>query len=267
MIRNNHQLCLIVLLVMAALVASCGNNNQYARQHEDKQAKHLLQGIWLTEDGETPVFMAKGDSIFYADSTSMPAKFWIYGDSLYVEGQQVARYLIMKQAPHVFKFRNQAGDSVLFVKAPDMSLKQLFAQNRPYALNIFRTEDTDTTARTSLGYFKSRIHIESTSDRVIKTTFNDWGVEVDNMYLDNVARLIVLSGNKIVYEHDFRKQEFAQLVPDGFLQSCILRDMSFSHADEGALYYDVMIGIPDASTTYAIELRLGNDGKITKRLE
>lgn len=43
--------------------------------------------------------------------------------------------------------------------------------------------------------------------------------------------------------------------------------MSFSHADEGALYYDVMIGIPDASTTYAIELRLGNDGKITKRLE
>ena len=50
------------------------------------------------------------------------------------------------------------------------------------------------------------------------------------------------------------------------LEKSILRKLYFTHADDKALYYDVIIGIPDASTSYVIELRITPDGKITKKL-
>ena len=45
--------------------------------------------------------------------------------------------------------------------------------------------------------------------------------------------------------------------------------MYFTHADAKALYYYVIIGIPDADTTYVIELRVTPDGifGMTKKLK
>ena len=42
---------------------------------------------------------------------------------------------------------------------------------------------TDTVVRTSMGYFESKITVKTTSDRVIKSTYNENGIEVDNAYL------------------------------------------------------------------------------------
>jgi hypothetical protein len=250
--------------VLSIVVAGCSQKTEY-KPEEDLRAKEMFQGVWVSESNE-PVLLAKGDSILYPDSSSQPVRFWINKDSIFLKGAHVTRYMITKQMPHVFLFTNQTGDEVKLLKSDDNSLKKIFFQNRPYAINTFRIEDKDTTIFTTAGYFDCNIHMETTSDRVLKSDYNDWGIEVDNMYLDNLARLTVVTGGQKFYQHEFRKQEFSQFIPKELLARAILQDFQFDHCDDNAMYFSISIGIPDASTGYVIQVRLSNKGTVTKKL-
>lgn len=256
----------LLLLLFLSLMGCKNRGGEETMRQEDLEAKKMLQGIWLFDDGET-AFMAKGDSIFYPDTTSLPVKFWIANDSLYLKGNHTCHYQVTAQAAHLFKIANPSGDEVKFVKGGKNTSHADFLQARPYALNTFRTFDSDTVVSNDMGFFDTRIHVETTSDQVIRSTYNDQGIEVDNMYLDNVARVTTYNHGKLVYSHDFRKAEFSQQVPADFLSKCILRGITFSHAAGDALYYDVSIGIPDASTTYVIGLRINSKGNVEKKLK
>lgn len=256
----------IISICVLLLLASCRNRSTgYQQSHEDKQAKEMLQGLWTNGENSDPAMLVRGDSIFYPDSAIMPVRFWVYQDTLYLQGKNLHGYKIEKQAPHLLKFTNQNGDEVRLVKSGDKTLRSAFSYH-VYAMNTFREQSQDTIIRTDLGYFESKVHVETTSDKVIKSTYNDNGVEVDNMYLDNVASLRLLNHGTPVFAHDFRKQEFQSLIPKDFLFRSILRRMYFTHADAKALYYYVVIGIPDADTTYVIELRVTPDGRMSKKL-
>lgn len=253
-------------LGLLSLFACKRQEGEESKHNEDPQAKKMLQGIWLLDDGEA-AFMAKGDSIFYPDTTSLPVKFWVANDSIYLQGNHTNHYKITSQSAHQLKLANPSGDEVRFVKSTNHALEAEFERTRPYALNTFRTYDADTIVSNDMGYFDTHIHVETTSDQVVRSTYNDQGIEVDNMYLDNVARITTYNHGKLVYSHDFRKAEFAQFVPADFLSRCILRGVAFSHAAGDALYYDVSIGLPDAFTTYVIELRINSKGQLSKKLK
>lgn len=256
--------CILTLLV---LLTACHNRGaDYQQQHEDKQAKEMLQGLWTNGENSDPAMLVKGDSIFYPDSASMPVRFWIYQDTIYLQGQSIHGYKIEKQAAHLLKFANQNGDEVKLIKSNDKALYSAFNYH-VYAMNTFLEQSQDTVIRTDLGYFQSKVHVQTTSDKVVKSTYNDNGVEVDNIYLDNVASLRLYNHGTPVFAHDFRKQEFQSLIPKTFLSRSILRKMYFTHADAKALYYYVIIGIPDAATTYVIELRVTPDGRMSKKLK
>lgn len=256
--------CILTLLV---LLTACHNRGaDYQQQHEDKQAKEMLQGLWTNGENSDPAMLVKGDSIFYPDSASMPVRFWIYQDTIYLQGQNIHGYKIEKQAAHLLKFANQNGDEVKLIKSNDKTLYSAFNYH-VYAMNTFLEQSQDTVIRTDLGYFQSKVHVQTTSDKVVKSTYNDNGVEVDNIYLDNVASLRLYNHGTPVFAHDFRKQEFQSLIPKTFLSGSILRKMYFTHADAKALYYYVVIGIPDADTTYVIELRVTPDGRMSKKLK
>lgn len=263
--RSLSFFCILLLLSGVVTVGCQQNGANYQQQHEDKQAKALLQGLWINGESTDPAMLVKGDSIFYPDSASMPVRFWIYQDTLYLQGQNINGYKIEKQAAHVIRFKNQNGDEVRLDKSNDKTLYSSFRYH-VYAMNTFDEQLQDTTIRTDLGYFDSKVQVKTTSDKVAKSTYNDNGVEVDNIYLDNVASLRLYNHGTPIYAHDFRKQEFQALIAKDFLSKSILRKMYFSHADAKALYYNVIIGIPDASTTYVVELRLTPDGRMTKKL-
>ena len=246
--KQNLLICILTLLV---LLTACKNRGtDFQQQHEDRQAKEMLQGLWTNGENSDPAMLVKGDSIFHPDSASMPVRFWIYQDTIYLQGQNIHGYKIEKQAAHLLKFANQNGDEVKLIKS----------------MNTFLEQSQDTVIRTDLGYFQSKVHVQTTSDKVVKTTYNDNGIEVDNIYLDNVASLRLYNHGTPVFAHDFRKQEFQSLIPKSFLSRSILRKMYFTHADAKALYYYVVIGIPDADTTYVIELRVTPDGRMSKKL-
>lgn len=238
----------------------------YSLDHEDKEAKELFQGIWTNDDEGYLSLYVRGDSIFFPDTTSMPVRFWIYRDSLYLEGSNINRYKILTQAQHIFKFNNQTGDPIRLVRSEDSTLIKLFFQARPYALNIFRTLTRDTVGEGGGAKYACSISIEPTSNRVVKSSLNDDGMEVDNVYLDNIGKVSIANGGRQIYSHDFRKAEFSQYVPRDFMSRSILRDIQYNSADTSAVYLDAVIGFPDASTSYVVELKISKDGELTTKL-
>lgn len=250
---------------LVLLLSACATGN--SRENEDLDAKRLLQGIWMNDEQGNPVFYVQGDSIFYPDSISQPVAFWIYQDSIYMEGHRVNRYHITKQAEYLFKFVNQSGEEVKLVKSNDKSLLPLFSQYRSTALNQFDSFDTDTTATYGGATYDCHIHVEPTTERVYKSSYNSEGIEIDNVYLDNAVSLLVQKNQQKMLGQTFLKKDFETLVPEELYSKSILRDIVYSHSDTAAVYFDAIIGIPDASTGYVVELKVGSDGKVGKKVK
>lgn len=257
------------LLPAMLMLSGCKNGSVPAPDaQEDTEAKRLLQGTWLNGDDESEVFQVRGDSIFYFDSSSQPAHLWVRHDSLYIEGAQTRRYRITKQAEHLLKFVNANGEEVKLTKAETDDVLKPLPTETTYAMNLSNVTDLDTMAIVpGISATRVRVHTEPTSDRIAKSVYNDLGVEVDNMYLDYSAHVILLNGATIFYDHTFRKAEFAQFVPREFLASSILRSVDYDHADRNATYLTASIGIPDAETCYVVELRIDGKGQLSKRLK
>ena len=74
----------VLCVLMLTVFVGCGQHAGDAKLPESKEAKQLLQGVWSDEDAETVVFQLKGDSVYYPDSTSMPAYFRVYEDTLFI---------------------------------------------------------------------------------------------------------------------------------------------------------------------------------------
>lgn len=253
---------IISVFIVSLIVVNC----QHKSNTEDKESKLLLQGIWMVDDGSSiPAMLVRGDSIFYPDSASMPISFWITNDSIYLKGNSVISYKIIKQTNNIFRIVNLNGDEVKFIKSNTKELFPLF-EYHPYAMNTFEKSVSDTIVRTTIGFLHSKINIETTSDKVIKSSCNDNGIEVESTYLDNVAKLLITNNNKIIYSHSFRKVEFSNLIEQSFLKKSILSNFEFAYSDGRALYYNILIGIPDASTSYVVRLRISTDGKTTMRM-
>ena len=101
--------CIIASLFILSFVACKQQRNDVSENEtpEDLEAKAMLQGIWIESETEEVSFLAKGDTIFFPDSTSQPSFFRIVSDSFCL-GEN--RYAITKQTEHLFCFQNQAGE-------------------------------------------------------------------------------------------------------------------------------------------------------------
>src|SRR3712207_6983077 len=112
--------CALSILVMG-LVACKGNSaHPVSTVKESAEAKRMLQGMWLNEDDESLSFRAKGDTIYYPDSTSMPEYFKIVADTLFMGDEDDATtYAFVKQTPHLFVMKNQGSDVIRLVKTED----------------------------------------------------------------------------------------------------------------------------------------------------
>ena len=62
----------LYIIMVVVLFSACGGkkqDNTLPVVEEDRQAKQLLQGIWVNTVDEEPAFRVEGDSIYYPDST------------------------------------------------------------------------------------------------------------------------------------------------------------------------------------------------------
>lgn len=265
MLRTN----IILSLCAAALVAACGGQKKNAPDavSENKQAKALLQGIWVNEDEEDVAFMAKGDSIFYPDTTSQPVRFMVVKDTLVMQGATTAKYPIVKQAAHLFVFKNQNGETVRLTKSENPADKSLFYRQAPKALNQNQLIKRDTVIVYGADRYHSYVQVNPTTYKVVKSVYNDEGVEVGNVYYDNIVHVSLFRGGAKLFSHDFRKQEFARLVPEQYLRQAVLSDIVYDHASPKGFTYLAQLLIPDGSSSYIVMVTLSFEGKMTMGLK
>lgn len=251
----------ILLIPMTLCLAACNSKTetQKTETQENTEAKRMLQGIWLDES-ENVAFRAKGDSIYYPDSTSISVVFKIAGDSITIGN---ARYKVVNQGAHLFWMENQNGDVVKYSKTDDeQGYMRYFEQRKVDIITYSSVHKTDTVVIWQGERYHSYIAINPTRYRVVRNILNDDGVEVGNVYYDNIIHISVFNGAKQVFSRDFRKQQYSEFIPDGILSQSILNNMVFSHADDDGLHFNTSICMPDAASCYVIDTRITYNGNL-----
>ena len=251
---------------LLAAMASCGQKSagkDSAEVKEDTAAKKMLQGIWLDGDDEDDVvFRVKGDTIYYPDSTSQPVYFYIAGDTLVMKGANTTKYPIIKQAAHIFQFKVLNGDIMKLVKTDDASYLQQFLHQQPVVLNQNTLIKRDSVVYAGDEKLHLYVQVNPTTYKVFKSSYNDDGVEVDNVYYDNIVNVNIYRGAGKIFGRDFRKEDFEGQVPHEFLKQAILSDIVLKKVDTDGLHYRVVLAMPDSSMSYQVEIIISLEGKM-----
>ena len=255
---------LIVLLLLCALMVSCGQKNGAAEQAaESREAKQLLQGVWSDEDTEAVIFQLKGDSVYYPDSTSIPAYFKVIDDTLYLGSS--ARYHIEKHTEHVLWFKTADGELVKLVKGDDDD-RDLSAHNKAQILSLTDVLKKDTVVMYEGERYHLYIAINPTKYKVTRHTLNDDGLDVENVYYDNIIHLSIFQGAKQLFSRDFRKQQYQQRVPAHFFGQSVLNNMDYDSIDQNGFHVNVSLCTPGDASCYLIGHTISFDGKVSTQL-
>ena len=110
------------------------------------------------------------------------------------------------------------------------------------------------------------IAINPTKYKVVTHSYNDDGLEVENVYYDNIMHISVFNGSRQIFSSDFKKQQYGKLVPAGFLDEAILGAMDFGHIDADGLHFDATLCKPDGASCYMIDTQIAFTGKLTMKL-
>ena len=245
---------------MVVLVA-CNQNNSSSLP-DDKEAKEMLQGVWVDEESGDVSFRVSGDTLYFADTTSMPTYFRIYKDSLYLASGTA--YSIVKHTEHLFWFNNQNGDLLKLQKSDDDDAD--IEATAPSVLTYTHQVKIDSVAAYNGNRYHWYIAINPTKYKVTKRTFNEDGLEVENVYYDNIMHISVFQGARQIYSSDFHKQQYQGLVPAAFLEDAILANMAFSHIDAAGLHFNATLCIPDGATCYMVESTISYTGVLSMQL-
>ena len=252
---------LTISLLMGVLVA-CNQNNSSVLP-ENKEAKTLLQGVWVDQESGDISFKAKGDTIYFSDATSMPTYFRIFEDSLYLGSG--TSYSIVKQTEHLFWFKNQNGD-LLKLEKGDGEEAVVNEHPAPSVLTYTHQVKIDSVVTYNSKRYHWYIAINPTKYKVTKRSYNEDGLEVENVYYDNIMHVSVFLGADKLYSSDFHKQQYKGLVPDAFLDEAIFANMEYSHIDAQGLHFNATLCIPDGATCYMVESTISYTGVSSMKL-
>lgn len=260
--KKNNGLIITCVLTFAIFVG-CGQKTA-DQLPESQEAKQLLQGIWSDEETENLVFQMRGDSVYYPDSTSMPAYFRVYDDTLYIGSS--ARYHIEKHTEHLLWFKGGDGELVKLVKNDGEEEQETFEKNKAQILSLTDVLKKDTVVSYNGNRYHLYVAINPTKYKVVRHTLNEDGLDVENVYYDNIIHLSIFHGDHQLFSRDFRKQQYQQRVPAQFFDQAVLNNMEYSSADEKGLHFNVSLCTPDDASCYLIEHVVSLDGQLSTEL-
>ena len=260
------QLLFLVSLACLALVTACQHKAvEKTAIEEDLEAKKMLQGVWINDGIEDVAFRIQGDTVYYPDSTSVPVYFYVAHDTLVMKGSNEVKYPIQKLAEHLFIFKSTTGDVVKLVKTDDKSYLQQFTDETPIALNQNTLIKRDTVVLAGDVRLHLYVQINPTTYKVYQSSLNNDGVEVDNVWYDNIINVNVFEGNCKLFSRDFHKKDFSRYVPKEFLEQAILTDMVYGSSSEEGVVFFAVLAKPDSSLSYQVEVSISRTGKLTVR--
>lgn len=265
--RLRIYLAVVIALAMGWwLLVACGGNSSgqaIVVTGEDKEAKRLLQGIWVDAETENVSFMMRGDTIFYPDTTSMPAYFKVVADTLCVGGHHEVKYLIEKHTEHLFWFRNQNGDFVKLAKSENAADSLYFSRRTPDPVIVSQLVKKDTVVTYQSERYHCYVTINPTDYKVITTSYNDAGMAMSNVFYDNIVHLSVYQGNRKLFSSNVDKHAFNRYVPTAFLEHSVLGNVCFAKVDNRGFHFEARVTTPDnPNSYYLLDLTVSHEGKL-----
>lgn len=257
---------LLLTLLLVAAISSCRNPQQKALPlKEDKEAKSLLQGVWLDDNTETALLKVEGDTIYYADAATAPVAFKVIGDSLVTYGARINGYKIEKRGESIFWFHSATGDLIRLHKGENAGDSLVFMHERevPVYSEVIKKDSVVMYNNTR---YRGYVYINPSKIKVMRPGVSEEGLGVDNVYYDNIIHICVYEGKKSLFAKDVTKQMFENVVPEDFLKWAILSDMDFGGVDSKGYHYQATVCIPDGASCYLVNITISTDGEMTYEL-
>ncbi len=227
----------------------------------------MLQGIWLDNETENVLFRMKGDTVYYSDSTSMPAYFKVVGDTLYIGNN--AGYHIEKHTEHLLWFKNQNGELMKLSKVDEETLKD-DVEEEPRAQTKVQTltgvEKRDTVVFLDGQRYHCYIAINPTRYKVVCQTVNEDGLSVEEIFYDNIINVSIFKGANQVFKRDMHKKNYAEHVKGDFLEKAILNDMTFKKTDAEGFHFMASLCQPNGASCYLVDNIISENGEIHFKL-
>jgi len=110
--------------------------------------------------------------------------------------------------------------------------------------------------------YRAYVYINPSTIKVIKTTYSDGGISMDNVYYDNVMHICVYEGKKCLFASDITKQMFNKVLPAGFLSQSILSDTKFVQVDRNGFQYQAVLAIPETSIYSIVYMEISFKGEL-----
>lgn len=259
---------LLTIAFLALMLAGCVKKTKTeVASAEDVKAKAMLAGVWVDADEGDVVFMVKGDSIFYPDSTSQPVRFAIFSDTLVMYGSSITKYQIIRQEQHLFEFHIQGGDVLKVVKSDDPYDVASFERHAQITLNQRQLIKRDTVVMYADKKYHCYVQINPTTFKVLRSSYNDEGISIDHVFYDNIIHLAVYSGADKILSRDFHKKDFGSVVPLNMLSQCILSDMLLDGVDDKGIHYITHLAVPESPVSFVVDLVITDNGRFSMNVK
>ena len=255
------------VLICILLMSSCSGQpqNKEKIEKENLTAKEWLQGTWIDDMTETPLFTVKGDTIYYNDESAAPVTFKIIKDTLKTYGHKITSYHIKKQGESFIWIQSIMGD-ILQLSKTDQSLDSHWTLQQTSEETIEKVIQKDLVVHYNNRRFRGYVYINPTDIKVHQPEITEEGLEVENVYFDNIIHICVYEGKKKLFGRDMKKQDFKLLIPEEYYQRAILSDMNFIGVNAKGYQYQATLCIPNSASCYLINLSISLNGEITYEL-
>jgi hypothetical protein len=109
------------------------------------------------------------------------------------------------------------------------------------------------------GSHKVVFTITSQPDEELPEVVDEDGVK----YRDNRFNLLIVKDGRTLFEHSFTKADFKSKLSEDFQKYGIMDGLRFNHAEEGKLYFNTCVSLPDSDMSCPFFLTIGPDGSYT----
>lgn len=110
--------------------------------------------------------------------------------------------------------------------------------------------------------YRGYVYINPSKMKVVRSSYSEGGISVDNVYYDNVIHICVYQGRRMLYGKDVTKKMFADVFPEEVLSQMILADMEFMGVNGEGYLYRAVLRVPESSVSSLVDITIGFDNRM-----